>query len=81
MKWKRLKDGTLKNPDATIMKNSNDSFMAVVSKNFKTEAEAKKWAKTVLEVEDLFAKLIIDRALREADLLKKLDAANQRDRT
>ncbi len=79
MKWKRLKDGTLKNPDATIMKNSNDSFMAVVSKNFKTEAEAKKWAKAVLE--DSITKLIIDHALREADLLKKLDAANQRDRT
>ena len=78
MKWKRLKDGTLKNPDATIMKNSNDSFMAVVSKNFKTEAEAKKWAKAVLE--DSITKLVIDQALREADLLKKLDAANQRDR-
>lgn len=80
MKWKRLKDGTLKNPDATIMKNSNDSFMAIVSKNFKTEAEAKKWAKAVLDFEDTFTKLIIDHALREADLLKKLDAANQRDR-
>lgn len=79
MKWKRLKDGTLQNPDATIMKNSNDCFMAVVSRTFKTEAEAKKWAKVVLEVEDSITKLIIDHALREADLLKKLDAANQRD--
>ena len=41
MKWKRLKDGTLQSSQATIMKNAEGSYIAIVSQVFQTEKEAR----------------------------------------